>query len=55
MKILVDKMPRQPKECLFCKWNCEYGWICNLFKYEPCYLDKNLGCQYLGLVAEEGE
>ena len=28
MKVLVDEMPKTPKECLFSKFNCEYGYIC---------------------------
>jgi len=47
MKIVVSDLPKQPQECLFSKWNCEYGWLCNLFKYEPCYVNKNLDCPYL--------
>ena len=47
MKIVVDEMPKHPKECLVCYWNREYGWMCKLFKYEPCYLAKNLECRYL--------
>ena len=54
MKILIDKMPKQPKDCLFVKWNCEYGWMCKLFGDEPtCYLSKNLECQYLKELQKE--
>lgn len=56
MQIVVDKLPEQPKECLFCHWNREYGWICKLFKYEPCYLGKNMACRYLkGMRGEDDE
>lgn len=30
MKILVDEAPKSPKDCLFAKWNCEYGWVCRI-------------------------
>ena len=34
MKILVSEMPEFPRDCLFSKFNCEYGWLCKLFKDE---------------------
>lgn len=30
MKIIVDKFPTTPKECLFAKRNVERGYICPL-------------------------
>lgn len=30
MKIIVDKMPETPRECLFSQRHCEYGYLCNL-------------------------
>lgn len=30
MKIIVDKLPATPKECLFAKRNVERGYICPL-------------------------
>ena len=30
MKIVVDEMPKSPKDCLFSKRDCEYGLICKL-------------------------
>lgn len=30
MKIIVDKLPTTPKECLFAKRNVERGYICPL-------------------------
>lgn len=53
MKIIVDELPKEPKECLFCYWNCEYGWLCKPFKYEYCYVDKNLDCPYLKELPKE--
>lgn len=35
MKIMVDEMPRIPSECLFGRWDCEYGWMCRI-EYEKC-------------------
>ena len=46
MRIIVDKMPEQPKDCLFSLWNCEYGWRCKLIK-DSCNLSENLKCPYL--------
>lgn len=37
MKIIVDELPRIPRDCLFSKWNCEYGWICKLYKSKDEY------------------
>lgn len=53
MRIIVDKIPEQPKDCFFSLWNCEYGWLCKRFKYEPCYIGKNLECPYLKEQAGE--
>ena len=47
MRIIVDEMPKEPKECLFARWNCEHGWLCTWIKYKQCYLDRNLCCPYL--------
>jgi len=30
MRILVDKLPNKPSECIFSKRDCEYGIICTL-------------------------
>ena len=30
MRIIVDALPTEPKDCLFSKWNCEYGYLCKL-------------------------
>lgn len=35
MKIIVDKMPEKPEDCLLSTWNfscytCEYGTICDV-------------------------
>lgn len=53
MKFIVDKMPEQPKDCLFCLFRMEYGWTCKLTKY-TCRLFENLDCLYLK-QEEEGE
>ena len=52
MKIFVNEMPEKSSDCLFSKWNCEYGWFCKLFRnnekgaYKIPYCDiKN--CPYL--------
>ena len=37
MKIVVDCLPRMPRDCLFSEWNCEYGWICKLYKNKDKY------------------
>ena len=36
MKFIIDSFPKSPKECLFSKRNCEYGYICSLNKKECC-------------------
>lgn len=36
MKFIIDSFPKNPKECLFSKRNCEYGYICGLNKKECC-------------------
>lgn len=38
MKIIVDKMPEHPSECLFSNWNNKsIGWFCILYncKHTP--------------------
>lgn len=30
MKIIVDKLPETPRECLFSQHHCEYGYLCML-------------------------
>lgn len=52
MRIIVDKMPEQHKDCLFILWNCEYGWRCMLTK-DSCNLSKNLKCPYLKQEEED--
>lgn len=32
MKIIVDALPTDPKECLFSKWDKEFGYVCRLCK-----------------------
>ena len=32
MKVYVDEFPKEPKDCLFAKFNCEYGHICQFSK-----------------------
>lgn len=32
MKVIVDYIPKEPCECLFSKWNCEYRWLCSLHR-----------------------
>ena len=47
MRILVDKMPETPKECLFSKRNVEYGMVCQLQRC-VCNLNKERkGCPCL--------
>lgn len=33
MKIVVDKIPKSPKECMFSKRNVEVGYVCTLRPY----------------------
>ncbi len=40
MKIIVDKLPATPKECLFAKQTVERGYICTL---QHCSCDIELG------------
>lgn len=43
MKIIVDEMPNNPKDCLFSKRNCEYGQVCKL-KLCVCKNTKECAC-----------
>ena len=43
MKIVVDEIPKTPKECFFSWYNCEYGQICN-FKSCLCTDTKECSC-----------
>lgn len=54
MKIVVDKMPKSGKECLFNKYyNQNTGWwTCGFFETSVCSLDCGKECQYL---CETGE
>jgi len=40
MKIIVDRIPDRPHECLFSNWDHNTGWTCNLYncKHDPEYL-----------------
>lgn len=42
MKVVVDKIPTTPKECLFSKRNVEYGYTCQLHSFNP-----NTNCKSL--------
>ena len=33
MKVIVDKLPENPRECLFSQLNVEYGYMCMLRPY----------------------
>ena len=41
MKIIVDKMPEQPNQCLFSIWK-DYGWCCTLYDSKH-YLESIVG------------
>lgn len=43
MRVLVDEYPERPSDCIFAKWNCEYGHICQ-FSKRRCDVDF---CSYL--------
>jgi hypothetical protein len=48
VRFIVDEFPNQPKECLFSKWNREFGYVCILCNKE-CTLKEHLlkKCEYL--------
>lgn len=55
MKIIVDALPTDPKECLFSKWNCEFGYVCkfcnalcniSLCKFLSCDSKETSGSDY---------
>lgn len=39
MKIIVDKIPSTPNDCLFVERNCKYGWVCSLHNPTPYKYD----------------
>lgn len=48
MKIPVLDYPERPCECLFARWNCEYGWICSFKSNDGKYYCKDTSeCEYL--------
>lgn len=51
MKIIVDEIPSKPGECLFARWNCEYGWMCTFKSMRRDVVDYYChvkdGCAYL--------
>lgn len=70
MKLIVDHLPKSPKDCFFCKWDREYGYLCKLnfskksfCNFENCsYLkefNKDLICNVYSttdcIATEEGE
>ena len=32
VRIIVDSLPKEKSECLFSYRNCEYGWLCKLYR-----------------------
>ncbi len=46
MKLLVDSLPENPRDCLFSYYNCEVGWFCK-FGSRTCKLVKKLDCDCL--------
>ena len=45
MRVLVDEYPERPSDCIFAKWNCEYGHICQFSKRRCCV--ESCSCSYL--------
>lgn len=35
MRIVVDKLPDKPRDCLFSKRNVKYGYVCQLRPFIP--------------------
>lgn len=67
MKLLVDKMPKKPKDCLFCQAHqafpdCEVNYLCNLGPLCPdiwkapsnCSLLRT-GCPFLAQGLDSGD
>ena len=56
MKVLVDKMPEEAKECLFSIYDIEWQRHCLCRKDEAfewnkaCFLEKNEKCPYLAEI-----
>ena len=46
MRLIVDQLPKSPKDCFFCKWDREYGYLCklNFSKKSVCNFEN---CLYL--------
>lgn len=52
MKIVVDKIPSNPKQCLFSINNGNGYYNCNFAKVVLCPLQHNKNCQYLVEIAD---
>lgn len=50
MKIIVDALPTEPEECLFSKWNKEYGYVCKLCDGDNCNV---VLCEFLSQYSKE--
>lgn len=50
MKIKVDELPKEPKKCLFSKFDCEYGWVCQ-FSMRRCRDTSK--CEFLSAEGSE--
>lgn len=51
MKLIVDKIPEKPEECLFAK--CSFsGYLCNLRDGNICLMSKGKNCRYLVEISD---
>lgn len=50
MKVIVDKFPKEPKDCLFSECNRDYGnFVCRLWQGRGCEPSK---CSFLKPITD---
>lgn len=49
MKIIVDKMPNEPKECIFSECTNQSNYVCNLHQGRGCEPNR---CNFLKTIAK---
>lgn len=49
MKIIVDKMPNEPKECIFSECTNQGNYVCNLHQGRGCEPNR---CNFLKTIAD---
>lgn len=46
IKMMVDQMPKDAKQCPYARWDSEYGWICRIIATR-CKLERLQECDCL--------